>query len=85
MATQADKDSVHDYRWKMYNVILEAYGYAVHWEWKTLTHDYRYALVRRRPEYEMLGIFDDEQTATNMVNMLITQVQVETNDVRANK
>ncbi len=78
MAIPVDEDEnyIHDYRWRITNHLLEGLGYKMHWERSQMTQSYRYALIRRHP-YERLGIFNDEQTARNMVDMLLTQARVE--------
>lgn len=76
MAVSTDEDTEHYYRWRMVYHLLEEHGYQMHWEWVALTQSRRYALTRWSPR-ETLGIFDDEQTARNMAQLLIKQAQLE--------
>ena len=66
----------HEVKWMTINRRLALIGYWVKWEFSPYTIMHRYA-IGKEWEKKPMGIYEDEDTATAMVKMLITNANHE--------
>lgn len=68
--------SKHETKWNTINYKLWELGYWVKWQHDFMTAEHKYA-IGLKGEKQPMGIYNDEDTATAMVKMLITNANHE--------
>ena len=66
--------SKHEVKWNTINRRLYTLGFWVKWQHDFITDQHKYA-IGLKGERQPMGIYNDEDTATAMVKMLITNAE----------
>ena len=64
----------HEAKWENIDLRLREIGFWVKWQFDYTTIEFKYA-IGLKGERQPMGIYNDEDTATAMVKMLITNAE----------
>lgn len=74
MAAYYNSKSNHEVKWGNIDMQLREIGFWVRWQHDFMTAEHKYA-IGLKGEKQPMGIYNDEDTATAMVKMLITNAE----------
>jgi hypothetical protein len=66
--------SKHEVKWRNNDLQLREIGFWVKWQHDFITDQHKYA-IGLKGERQPMGVYNDEDTATAMVKMLITNAE----------